>query len=271
MASDDIRDDSITASSYYKGDYRPSRGRLYGTAGEGAWAARKNNIGEWLQVDLGGMKSITGTIIQGQDHGDSWVTSYKLHYSADGTSSTTYTDSDGLEKVFVGNTDTNTPVTNLLESPIDARYVRFVVQSWHRWIGMRAEIVGCERPKFTSLGCWRDKYSSRAIPILEWTHPRLTGIYRLRRNAIEKCYRVARSRGYTVFALQHGGQCLGGRNAHNTYKKYGSSTACAADGEGGDWANEVYQITGGTNRPPKHKSNAPRSWFGARRYTFWGR
>ncbi|KAI8493818.1 hypothetical protein Bbelb_281650 [Branchiostoma belcheri] len=232
MASGDIPDDSITASSYYDRDYRPSHGRLYGTAGQGSWAARNNNIGEWLQVDLGGMESIMGTIIQGQDHGDSWVTSYKLHYSADGTSSTTYTDSDGFEKVFTGNTDANTPVTNILDYPIDARYVRFVVQSWHRWIGMRAEILGCEndRPKYTSLGCWKDKFVPRAIPILEWEDPLLGGQYCTRQNAIEKCYQVARSRGYTVFALQHGGECFGGPNAHNTYKKYGSSTACAADG-----------------------------------------
>eukprot|EP00058_Branchiostoma_floridae_P006892 XP_002592380.1 hypothetical protein BRAFLDRAFT_67241 [Branchiostoma floridae] len=46
-------------------------------------------------------------------------------------------------QVFPGNDDGSTPVTNLLDNPVDARYVRFVVQSWGRNIAMRVEIVGC--------------------------------------------------------------------------------------------------------------------------------
>ncbi|KAI8492037.1 hypothetical protein Bbelb_304100 [Branchiostoma belcheri] len=246
----------------------------------------------FTQVDLGEVEKITGTIIQGRYYGESWVTSYKLHYGADGTSWTTYTDSDSSEKVFQGNTNAKTPVTNLLDYPIDARYVRFMVQSWHQWIGMRVEILGCssgdcvvepyarvdcgfpritaeqchqrrccfdnsipntkfcfinkkkgERPQYTSLGCWTDR-RDRAIPELEGTDPRLDGDYEERKNAVKKCYQVARSRWFTVFALQDGGQCFGSADAQNTYKKYGPSTACKGDGKGGGWANKVYQITG---------------------------
>ncbi|KAI8500443.1 hypothetical protein Bbelb_220090 [Branchiostoma belcheri] len=380
MASGDIRDARITASSYYDDydgyeNYGPSHGRLYKGTGEGAWAARNNIIGEWLQVDLGEVENVTGTVIQGRYYGDSWVTSYKLHYGADGTSWTTFTDNDGSEKVFPGNTDANTTVTNLLDYPIDARYVRFVVQSWYKWIGMRVEILGCHCPigdyirfrgvcyksfsepkthagarqecaadggmlampkddainaflhklpdevegrwigltvaensgqwvfedgqtltssgysnwrpnepvpdnghggcagfwgsgsswaekdcnlargficqlktggevrQYTSLGCWGDR-RDRAIPWLDGKDSRLYGHYQKRHNPTNKCYQVARSRGYTVFAIQDSGACFGSADAQNTYKKYGPSTGCKADGQGGKWSNEVYHITG---------------------------
>eukprot|EP00058_Branchiostoma_floridae_P015339 XP_002600827.1 hypothetical protein BRAFLDRAFT_75882 [Branchiostoma floridae] len=50
--------------------------------------------------------------------------------------------------VFPGNFDATYPVTNLLYNPVDARYVRFVVQSWRRHIAMRVEILGCNTSEF---------------------------------------------------------------------------------------------------------------------------
>ncbi|KAI8516916.1 hypothetical protein Bbelb_054970 [Branchiostoma belcheri] len=148
MASGHIPDNKITASSRYMDDHYASyHGRLYNrVTGMGAWTARIKNIGEWLEVDLREVNEVTGTVIQGQYNSDHWVTSYKLNYSGDGNSWTTYKDSDGSEKVFSGNTDDYTPVTNLLDYPIDARYVRFVVQSWNNRISMRGEILGCNCP-----------------------------------------------------------------------------------------------------------------------------
>ncbi|KAI8495091.1 hypothetical protein Bbelb_270770 [Branchiostoma belcheri] len=144
MESGAIPDDNITASSNHGGAYEPYHGRLNGVAGVGAWSARRNTIGEWLQVDLGEKKTVAGTIIQGRYHAPyQWVTSYKLQYSVDGLSWITYASSEGPEEVFPGNTDRNTPVTNLLDSPTDARYVRFLPQSWHGHISMRVEVLGC--------------------------------------------------------------------------------------------------------------------------------
>ena len=48
--------------------------------------------------------------------------------------------------------------------------------------------------------------------------------------------------GYQVFALQAGGWCASSPTALDTYKKYGQSSNCASDGEGGGWANQVYLI-----------------------------
>ncbi|XP_078690683.1 lactadherin-like [Branchiostoma floridae x Branchiostoma belcheri] len=146
MESGGIPDGSITASSFYLGEHNhaPFHGRLNGVAGIGAWGANSDTIGEWFQADLGEMKRVTATITQGRCHNaDEWVTSYKLQYGATGTSWTTYTSNNSSEKVFPGNVDRNTPVTNLLDYPIDTRYVRFLPQTWHGWISMRVEILGC--------------------------------------------------------------------------------------------------------------------------------
>ncbi|XP_078481335.1 uncharacterized protein LOC108951050 isoform X1 [Ciona intestinalis] len=95
--------------------------------------------------------------------------------------------------------------------------------------------------RYNDLGCWRDT-RNRAIPTLERTDPSLMDGYKSRSDAILKCARVALARNYEVFAIQHGGWCASSANARSTYKKYGTSTACAADGEGGSWANQVYEI-----------------------------
>ncbi|XP_035697871.1 uncharacterized protein LOC118430949 [Branchiostoma floridae] len=158
MMSGAIPDDSITASSHMGPDHEPYRGRLNGEAGA-AWTAKTNNVGEWMQIDLGGKERVTGTIIERMrnyvyHNGGRGVTSYKLRYSTEGTNWKPYADTDGSEKVFPGNADTNTPVTNLLDYPIDARFVRFVVQSWQGSISMRAEVLGCSESKFLSYLSW---------------------------------------------------------------------------------------------------------------------
>ena len=50
--------------------------------------------------------------------------------------------------------------------------------------------------------------------------------------------------GYSMFAVQDGGECFGSAAAPQTFDKYGKSDACGADGEGGPGANQVYVIKG---------------------------
>ncbi|XP_019624950.1 PREDICTED: matrilin-2-like [Branchiostoma belcheri] len=104
----------------------------------------------------------------------------------------------------------------------------------------------CQQPAsnkatYRSLGCWTDS-NNRAIPPLEGLDPRLQDPYRLRENAIEKCYQAARDRGYDVFAVQDGGWCASSSAAREAYRQYGPSHRCANNGKGGDWANHVYEI-----------------------------
>ena len=95
--------------------------------------------------------------------------------------------------------------------------------------------------RVVNLGCWKDT-GDRAIQSLEGKHDLLQGYYAFRSHPYDKCLEVARSLGYDVFALQDGGQCFSASNADLTYTKFGESSFCESDGEGGPWANEVYKI-----------------------------
>ena len=83
----------------------------------------------------------------------------------------------------------------------------------------------------TSLGCWKD-YTDRAIS---------NGYHGVL--GIEGCFERARMLGYQVFAVQYGGECFTSSEAAETYDKYDRCDHCA-DGTGGLWCNDVYQIKG---------------------------
>ena len=98
---------------------------------------------------------------------------------------------------------------------------------------------------FISVGCYKDT-SNRAIQIIEGTDSILDGSYSFRSNPIAKCAVAAMRAAYILFAVQDGGQCAASATAPQTFDKYGTSTACKADGEGGPLANHVYLIKGET-------------------------
>ena len=90
--------------------------------------------------------------------------------------------------------------------------------------------------------CYRDT-GNRAIRTLEGTDPILDGRYWTRKDSIAKCAVAAMRKGYSMFAVQHGGWCAASDTAPQTFNKYGKSTACGGDGEGGGWANQVYLMS----------------------------
>ncbi|XP_078667328.1 lactadherin-like [Branchiostoma floridae x Branchiostoma belcheri] len=101
MESGAIPDDSITASSLeHVENHEFYRARLNSFAGWGAWVPAYKAVGEWLQVDLGETKPVTGTIAQGRGWGEQLVKKYKLQYSVNGTDWTTYASSDGSDEVI---------------------------------------------------------------------------------------------------------------------------------------------------------------------------
>ena len=98
-------------------------------------------------------------------------------------------------------------------------------------------------PDHERVGCYRDT-NNRAIPTLEGADPLLVGAYLNRENAIEKCALAAHKRGFRMFAVQNGGWCAASVSAEKTFNKYGQSTYCRSDGEGGPLSNDVYIIKG---------------------------
>ena len=79
---------------------------------------------------------------------------------------------------------------------------------------------------------------------LEGTDPVLDVPYQSRENPIGKCAAATMRKGYSMFAVQDGGWCAASATAPQTFDKYGKSTDCKPDGEGGPWANQVYVIKG---------------------------
>ena len=94
-------------------------------------------------------------------------------------------------------------------------------------------------PDYERIGCYKDT-SNRAIPTLEGKDAVLDGSYHSRKNSIAKCAVAAMRKGYSMFAVQNGGWCAASATAPQTFDKYGRSSYCRSDGEGGPWANEVY-------------------------------
>lgn len=98
----------MSASSSYKTwnlrafGWYPHLGRLDNQGKINAWTAQSNSDKEWLQVDLGTQKQVTGIITQGaRDFGHiQYVASYKVAYSDDGVQWTVY-EEQGTSKVGV--------------------------------------------------------------------------------------------------------------------------------------------------------------------------
>ncbi|XP_028610716.1 lactadherin isoform X2 [Grammomys surdaster] len=150
LKNNTIPDSQITASSSYKTlnirafGWYPHLGRLDNQGKINAWTAQSNSAKEWLQVDLGTQKQVTGIITQGaRDFGHiQYVASYKVAHSDDGVQWTVYKE-QGTSKVFQGNLDNNSHKKNIFEKPFMARYVRILPVSWHNRITLRLELLGC--------------------------------------------------------------------------------------------------------------------------------
>ena len=104
-----------------------------------AWSPSNTvNIGnDWMQIDLGVNKTISGVTTQGRYNAGQWVKSYKVEYSTDGTN---WFWVDG-ENVFTGNTDMNTKITNSFNTNVVARYIRIYPETFNSYPSMRAGVI----------------------------------------------------------------------------------------------------------------------------------
>ena len=101
-----------------------------------AWVPQTNNAGEWMQIDLGNVTAVAQIVTQGRKDYDQWVKSYKVQHSVDGLTFT-----EIASTVFVGNSDRNTKVNATLPTPVFARYVRLLPQTYQGHQCMRAGVV----------------------------------------------------------------------------------------------------------------------------------
>ncbi|XP_072022959.1 lactadherin-like, partial [Amphiura filiformis] len=107
-----------------------------------------NNVGfwnkgqsTWMQVYLGLTTTLAGLVIQGKD--SNWVTSYYVQKQSFGGLQYLTHDSNDSMKLFLGNTDGTTPVTNIFDSPIETILVRVEPHKWNGECQLRLELLGC--------------------------------------------------------------------------------------------------------------------------------
>ncbi|XP_078348187.1 uncharacterized protein LOC144633234 isoform X3 [Oculina patagonica] len=140
-----VADNAITVSSQWDGNMGPDRARLNtARSGEkkGAWSARYNDIGQWIQVDFGKVVKITKVLTQGRSDYTRWVKSYWISYSLNNGFYEVYGENGPI--IFTGNSDQNTVKENKLDVPIYTRYFRLHPKTWHVHISLRLELHGCQ-------------------------------------------------------------------------------------------------------------------------------
>lgn len=100
VEDESIGDSQLSASSSVNG-HAAEKGRLDGTS---CWipSGSLQAAGQWLQVDLGGTRKVTGVVIQGCPQEDKWMTSLKLQHSMDGKTWTDYTADEPVRPLVVG-------------------------------------------------------------------------------------------------------------------------------------------------------------------------
>ncbi|KAK1796173.1 hypothetical protein P4O66_009250 [Electrophorus voltai] len=108
----------------------------------GIWATEAKGR-QWLELDLGEKKRITGILTSGVSSSDHYVKSYKILYK-EKSHWQTYTQYNCSEDmIFEGNVDSLYQARNTFRPAIIARYVRVVPLQWHQGIGLMAELLGC--------------------------------------------------------------------------------------------------------------------------------
>ena len=88
MENGAISDEQIRASTQWDANHAAFQARLQFQAIQaksGSWSAKRNDVHQWLQVDLGSQYTrLTRVATQGRHDVSQWVKKYKLQYSNDG-------------------------------------------------------------------------------------------------------------------------------------------------------------------------------------------
>lgn len=131
----DTPDTSRSASSIWNDDPiggTHGKGRLDSAA---AWSG-KNTVGEWYQIDNIRVAIISGIAMKGRKNNSQWVKTFKV--KSKGVSGT-WEDVDG-GKIYTGNTDKDTQVDAIFDTPVESRYIRIYPQTWNSHMSLRADI-----------------------------------------------------------------------------------------------------------------------------------
>ncbi|XP_071809919.1 scavenger receptor cysteine-rich domain-containing group B protein-like [Asterias amurensis] len=144
MESEEIPDESITASSYLSVYWLPKYARLnIENGGSNFWIP--NPVADsWIQVDLGlPGPVVTGLIVQG--HTSQYVATFSVQYSDDGSAeSWTYlVDTEGDTIHFNGNVNGGEQRTVNFPEVLQTRFLRILPLTWTLTPHLDFEVLGC--------------------------------------------------------------------------------------------------------------------------------
>ncbi|XP_067881631.1 discoidin, CUB and LCCL domain-containing protein 1 isoform X2 [Heterodontus francisci] len=150
-----IAEDQINATSSWQWtdengqivSWSPNKARL-NVPGPGWAAADDDDSQQWLEIDLGERKYLTGIITTGSTLPRFlfYVETYKVSFSKDGQKWKVYKESNNnVERIFEGNTDYCQLTRNNFIPAVLARYIRVIPQSWNQRIAIKVELIGCQQ------------------------------------------------------------------------------------------------------------------------------
>lgn len=169
MASGEITDDRITASSQYNPSWSPLRSRLQYP--DNGWTPSEDSAREWIQVDLGFLRYVTAIGTQGAISKETkkayFVKTYKISVSSNAEDWIIIKDKT-KQMVFQGNQNPTDEAIALLPKPTLTRYVRIRPLTWEQGICMRFEVYGCkisDAPCSSMLGMVSGQISDSQISV----------------------------------------------------------------------------------------------------------
>ncbi|XP_078029109.1 neuropilin-1a-like isoform X2 [Epinephelus lanceolatus] len=154
MVSGQISDAQISASSFADRGWVAENARLL--TGRSGWTGQQTKQpfrNEWLQVDLGQDKMVSGVVIQGGKHRDRnvFMKKFRVGHSLDGEEWTIVKEDNTTKaKLFIGNQNHDTPELRSM-GPLLTRFVRiYPERATIEGLGLRLELLGCELDDITT-------------------------------------------------------------------------------------------------------------------------
>ncbi|XP_033961183.1 neuropilin-1a-like [Pseudochaenichthys georgianus] len=154
MVSGQISDAQISASSYADRGWVAENARLL--TGRSGWTGQQTKQpfrNEWLQVDLGQDKMVSGVVIQGGKHRDRnvFMKRFRVGHSLDGEGWTIVKEDNTTKpKIFLGNQNQDTPELRSTGSLL-TRFIRiYPERATSEGLGLRLELLGCELDDITT-------------------------------------------------------------------------------------------------------------------------
>uniref|UniRef100_A0A8C4DPQ0 Adipocyte enhancer-binding protein 1 n=1 Tax=Dicentrarchus labrax TaxID=13489 RepID=A0A8C4DPQ0_DICLA len=212
LESHRVEDDQLLASSQSHHGFAAQRGRLnmQGSDNEddlygGGWCAEAEERNHWFEVDARREVEFTGVITQGRnsEQHEDFVSSYFVAFSNDSRDWTTLHDGYA-EWLFYGNVDRDTPVMSQFSTPVVARYIRILPQSWNGSLCLRAEILACQLPN-----SYRSENEVNPSDDLDFRHHNYKEMRQMMKVINEECPNITRiynigksSQGLKMYAME---------------------------------------------------------------------